>query len=121
VYSDRIYKFISKAIPKKDKTNKTFPEWKGVNSKIISLEYILNIKLELQILMQKKVGIVRNDIDLLNAKKQLENWKSKCYEMQNNHKINKDFYELKNMIDVSLLIVEQSLARKENRGGFVKI
>ncbi len=120
VYSDRIYTFISKAIPKKDKTNKTFPEWKVVNSEIISQEFTSSIKLELQILIQQKVGIVRNDIDLLNAKKQLENWKSKCYEMQNNHKINKEFYELKNMIEVSLLIVEQSINRKENRGGFVK-
>jgi L-aspartate oxidase len=41
--------------------------------------------------------------------------------MQKQHQITKDFYELKNMIAVGILIVDQSIARRENRGGFVKI
>jgi L-aspartate oxidase len=41
--------------------------------------------------------------------------------MQQTHQINKEFYELKNMITVALLIVEQSLQRNENKGGFVKL
>jgi len=41
--------------------------------------------------------------------------------IQEQQQITKDFYELKNMIDVGILIVDQSIARHENRGGFVKI
>ncbi len=120
VYSDNIYTYLANYSFVKNKSIPIFLEWKMTNSKIINPEYFLKIKLELQILMQKKVGIVRNDYDLLNAKTQLETWKKACHEIQKTHKINKDFYELENMIDVSLLIVEQSIMRKENRGGFVK-
>ena len=36
------------------------------------------------------------------------------------YKINKELYELRNMIEVALLIVRASIKRKENRGVFVK-
>ena len=35
--------------------------------------------------------------------------------------INSAFYELLNMITIGILIVQQSIERKENKGGFVKI
>jgi L-aspartate oxidase len=120
VYSDRIYTFLSNSMVKKDNTKPSFPEWILTNTEIISSEYTSKTRLKLQILMQQKAGIVRNDSDLELAKNQLENWKNECIELEKTKKINKDFYELKNMIEVSLLIVNQSLNRKENRGGFVK-
>ena len=120
VYSDNIYTYLANSSFVNNESSTFFPEWKVENSEIISPEYFSKIKLELQVLMQKKVGIVRNDYDLSKAKIQLETWKKACHEMQKTHKINKDFYEIENMIDVSLLIVKQSILRKENRGGFVK-
>jgi L-aspartate oxidase len=71
--------------------------------------------------MQNNVGIVRHEKDLLVAKSQLQSWKNEVVAMQKQHQITKDFYELKNMIAVGILIVDQSIARRENRGGFVKI
>ena len=120
VYSDNIYTYLANSSFANNESSTFFSEWKVENSEIISPEYFSKIKLELQVLMQKKVGIVRNDYDLSKAKIQLETWKKACHEMQKTHKINKDFYEIENMIDVSLLIVKQSILRKENRGGFVK-
>ena len=120
VYSDNIYTYLANSSFANNESSIFFPEWKVENFEIISPEYFSKIKLELQVLMQKKVGIVRNDYDLSKAKIQLETWKKACHEMQKTHKINKDFYEIENMIDVSLLIVKQSILRKENRGGFVK-
>ena len=120
VYSDRIYQYIAKASLKEASSNKDFPQWIRENTKAIPQEFTANTKLELQLLMQKKVGIVRNDSDLAKAKTQLERWKKESVALQTTHTINKEFYEVKNMIDVSLLIVEQSIIRKENRGGFVK-
>jgi len=120
VYADRIYNFLSHLEIDKNKTNPLFPEWNNKNTELIPSEYTLKIRYDLQLLMQQKVGIVRNDSDLIKAKNQLENWKKESLEIEKNKKINKDFYELKNMIDIALLIVNQSLSRKENRGGFVK-
>jgi L-aspartate oxidase len=37
------------------------------------------------------------------------------------HNVNAELYELQNMITIGLLIVQQSIDRKENRGGLVKI
>jgi L-aspartate oxidase len=71
--------------------------------------------------MQNNVGIVRHDKDLLVAKNQLQSWKNEVAAMQEQYQITKDFYEMKNMIAVGILIVDQSIARHENRGGFVKI
>jgi L-aspartate oxidase len=71
--------------------------------------------------MQKNAGIVRNDADLTFAQTQLKLWEQEMNLMQQSYKINKEFYELKNMITVALLIVEQSLQRNENKGGFIKL
>jgi L-aspartate oxidase len=120
VYSKKIYHFLANATFENNTPKIKIIEWETNKSEPISQEYISRIKSELQLLMQHKVGIVRNDYDLSEAKTQLEIWKKECEEMQRKHKIDKDFYELKNMIDVAILIVTQSIDRKENRGSFVK-
>jgi L-aspartate oxidase len=98
-----------------------FKTWKPIEECQIDTQYILNTKNALQHLMQNNVGIVRDEKDLLVAKNQLQSWKNEVAAMQKQHQITKDFYELKNMIAVGILIVDQSIARRENRGGFVKI
>lgn len=70
--------------------------------------------------MQKNVGIVRNNLDLELTKSQLILWKESIYSLKLNYKVTKEMYELENMIDVSILIVSQSLKRTENKGGFIK-
>ncbi len=120
VYSERIYNFLANATFENNSPKIKIVEWKTNKSKPISQEYISKIKPELLLLMQQKVSIVRNDYNLSHARTQLEIWKKECDEIQKRHIINKDFYELKNMIDVAILIVTQSMDRMENRGSFVK-
>lgn len=71
-------------------------------------------------MMQKNVGIVRNNLDLEITKNQLNLWKNTIDSLKLNHKVTKEIYELENMIDVSLLVVSHSLKRTENKGGFIK-
>jgi L-aspartate oxidase len=120
VYSERIVTFLANYIPKSHETFPKIKELKFNTKSKIRKDYYKNKKLELQLLMRQNAGIVRTNSDLLVAKKQLEHWGNECFEIEKKHQINKDFYELKNMIDVARLVVEQSIARNENRGGFVK-
>ena len=75
----------------------------------------------LQQLMQQNVGITRNDKDLVNSRMELHHWKVILGILEANFVLNTSFFELKNMIEVALLIVEQSIGRTDNRGGFVKV
>lgn len=120
VYAHNIYEFLIKSIPKNGVNGAEIMDWKLNEDCKIDPQYILKTKAALQHLMQNKVGIVRHDKDLLVAKSKLQSWKNEVAAMQEQHQINKDFYELKNMIDTGILIVDQSIARTENRGGFLK-
>ncbi len=120
VYADNIYQFLVDAPINNSETNLTISEWKSNCGSLINIDLLMKIKSELQLLMQRNAGIVRNDTDLLQAQMQLENWKNQIASLEKQHQINKEFYELKNMITIGILIVEESIQRKENRGGFVK-
>ena len=71
--------------------------------------------------MRQNAGIVRNDTDLLKAKQKLTLWKTEIEEKINKYQINADLCELQNLITIGTLIVQQSIDRDENCGGFVKI
>lgn len=71
--------------------------------------------------MLKYAGIVRNDTELLLAQKQLRKWTTQLNDIQRENRLSKEFYELINMTDVGLLIIEHSLMRTDNKGVFVKI
>jgi L-aspartate oxidase len=78
------------------------------------------IKSELQLLMRSHTGIVRNNHDLKKAKKPLKHWLKELQELEQNYQGNTAFYELKNLITIGILIVQHSMLREENRGGFFK-
>lgn len=119
VYSDRIYKYLEK-VSTTDSGTTYFPGKKKNNDKKLDQFYLSNIKNELQNTMRKNAGITRNDTDLENTKNKLDKWRLELLKLENQILVTKEFYELKNIITVSLLIVKQSMARKENRGGFIK-
>ena len=121
VFSNRIYNYLA-SLPLLERTkSKVFPKWKDCNSENVDQTIVIKMKTQLQCLMQKKVGIVRNDSDLIEAKKQIETWNAECISIQKKYRVTKEFYELRNMIEVALLIVRGSIERNENRGGFVKV
>lgn len=83
-------------------------------------EEIKTMRKLLQHLMRAHVGIIRNHSDLFLAQTQLETIKHTVNRLSKKSAPNVSLFELKNMIDVALLIVHQSIARNENKGGFYK-
>src|SRR5690606_23405439 len=120
VSSARIYRYLTETTTTSQKTAK-FLLHKNPKTQSISNEFILKRKSEVQAIMLKNVGIVRVDSELLFAKNQLSNWQKELKQIGERQDVTKDFYELKNCIDVGLLIVEHSLLRTQNKGAFLKI
>jgi L-aspartate oxidase len=121
VYSDKIYHYLADTSSEKNQFIGTVSDWKVTEKPEINPDYVARIKAELQLLMRQNAGIVRNDADLLKAKENLSHWKNEVEEKIQNYNVNAELYELQNMIAIGILIVQQSIDRKENRGGLVKI
>lgn len=75
-------------------------------------------KRALQNLMSEYAGIVRTTRGLYFALNQLTAWDAEMKTQKGQFILSTPWYELKNMITCARLIVEQSLAQKQNRGGF---
>ncbi len=121
VYSDKIYNYIASSSLLQTNLKRVIEDWKLTTKQSIDNNYVINRKAELQLLMRQNAGIVRNDQDLLKAQEKLNIWKKEIEEKINSHQINADLCELQNLITIGKLIVEQSIERKENCGGFVKL
>ncbi|MCI4444171.1 MAG: L-aspartate oxidase [Lentimicrobium sp.] len=121
VYSDKIFNYLAKTTFGKSQFEGKVTDWKLVPKPAINPDYVAKRKAELQLLMRQNAGIVRNDADLLKAKEILTLWKNEIEEKINTYQINADLCELQNLITIGTLIVQQSIERDENRGGFVKI
>lgn len=121
VYSDKIYHYLANSPSEKSSFTGTVSDWKLTENPEINPNYVGKRKAELQLLMRQNAGIVRNDTDLLRAKEKLTHWKNEIVEKIKTHNVNAELYELQNLITIGILIVQQSIDRDENRGGFVKI
>ena len=121
VYSDKIFNYLANTSFDKSQFEGKVSDWKLVPKPAINPDYVAKRKAELQLLMRQNAGIVRNDADLLKAKEKLSIWKNEIKEKINTYQINADLCELQNLITIGSLIVHQSIDRKENCGGFVKI
>ena len=121
VYSDKIYSYLANTSLEEKPSDSIVSEWKLVEKPEINLDEIDQLKNDLQLLMRQNAGIVRKDIDLLKAKEKLIQWQKELEEKSENHQMSTAVLELLNMITVGTLIVQQSIDRNENRGGFVKI
>ena len=121
VYSDKIYEYLATNSIKKNTFNGILTEWKNTDKPEIQFNYLVKIKKELQFLMRENAGIVRFESDLPKAKEQLSNWQNEIQEICNTHQISVALYELLNMITIGSLIVQHSIERKDNRGGFMKV
>ncbi len=121
VYSDKIYNYLANTSFEKSQFTGTVSDWKLVENRNVKEEYIDKTKAALQLLMRQNAGIVRKDADLFAAKKQLDLWENEIKEETKNHQVRANLWELYNLIIIAKLIVEQSIERTENRGGFVKI
>ncbi len=117
VYADRIFQYLCKHKP--SRTTKAIPEWNDVCTVLLKAPEILQQKTQqLQRLMRRYVGVVRNKSDLEKASAQLEVLYFEMEALYQRHKLNTALSELRNMVNVAHLIIQQSLKRKENRGGY---
>ena len=71
--------------------------------------------------MRDYVGIVRSNKRLKRAVKHLDLIHSEVEELYKEFKISTPLCELRNMVNVSHLIVQQSLKRNENKGGYFNV
>jgi len=98
------------------------PDWND-DGTVIPKEHILiqhNLK-QLQALMRDYVGIVRSNKRLKSAIKHLDLIYNEVEELYKESKVSTTLCELRNMINVSHLIITQSLDRTENKGGYFNI
>ncbi len=118
VYAHQIFTHLSTQ-PLQPLSEETIPPWNDEGMVISKENVLLSYALEqLQGIMRNYVGIVRNNRRLKKAKVHLELIYRDVEELYQQTKINTTLCELRNMVNVAHLIIEQSLARKENRGGF---
>ncbi|MBU2915729.1 MULTISPECIES: L-aspartate oxidase [Reichenbachiella] len=75
---------------------------------------------EVQAIMSNYVGIIRSTQRLDRANKRLKLLYDETEELYKKSKISPQLSELRNLITVSYLIIQQSLKRDENRGGFFR-
>lgn len=121
VYSDKIYHYLAEHSFAHQLSEVKVSDWILSQKPEINPEYVSKRKAELQLLMRQNAGIVRNDVDLLKAKEILIEWQKDIENEIKNHQVNAELYELRNLLTIGLLIVQMSIDRNENRGGFVKI
>ena len=103
-------------------TDLIIPDWNDEGTTITE-EHILiqhNLK-QLQALMRDYVGIVRSNKRLKRAIKHLDLIYNEVEDLYKESKITTSLCELRNMINVSHLIIRQSLDRKENKGVIIML
>ena len=120
VYAHNIFKYL--LVHENTVSNVSIPDWDDKGT-VIPEEHILiqhNLK-QLQALMRDYVGIVRSNKRLERAIKHLDLIYNEVEELYRESKITSSLCELRNMINVAHLIIQQSLERKENKGGYFNI
>ena len=75
---------------------------------------IAALKQELKTIMWDKVGILRNEGGLLEARKEIAQLMDSF--KRNRKCLNEDEYEYRNMLTAAILIIDSALSRKESRG-----
>ncbi len=117
VYAHNIYEYLCEHDPKMPEIEVS--GWFNETTRApIDLDLIRQDLNELQELMRDNAGIIRTNTDLLKALRHLTTMKKRVEELYNKAEISTPLCELRNMIAVAYLIIEQSLERKENRGVF---
>ncbi len=97
----------------------SFPEWNEEGMKVQEeLVLISYLRKQLQSMMSELVGIVRNNPRLEIAQQRINEIEKMVKEIYNFSIISPKLLELRNLVDVAQLIIQQSINQKENRGTF---
>ncbi|PIB33991.1 L-aspartate oxidase [Reichenbachiella sp. 5M10] len=97
------------------------PEWseKGTTHPK-ELILITHNRKEVQSIMSNYVGIIRSSERLNRAHKRLRLIHEETEELYRKTKVSPQLSELRSLVTIAYLIIEQSLKRDENRGGFYR-
>lgn len=87
-------------------------------SKEVNNAHIAQQRKELQQLMFQYAGIIRNNDGLQKGLEQVLTLKKDIEKKYTLHRPGQDICEIRNLLDVAQLIINQSINRKENKGGF---
>lgn len=92
-------------------------EYHGHNKQNIDEEILINHNWDIiRRVMWNYVGIVRNQSRLALAKQRIIEIKEEVETMINKYKISPNMLELRNILDVALLVIEASQKRKQSQG-----
>jgi L-aspartate oxidase len=120
VYAHNIFRYHSNY--PSESLNLEIPEWNDEGTSFPE-EHILikhNLK-QLQALMRDYVGIVRKNKRLITAIKHLDLIYNEVEDFYKESKITTSLCELRNMVNIAHLTINQSLDRKENKGGYYNL
>ncbi|WP_109832727.1 L-aspartate oxidase [Reichenbachiella versicolor] len=120
IFAHRSFVESSKLIEKEEELPQ-IPDWNEEGTtQPKELILITHSRREVQNIMNDYVGIVRSTERLNRAKRRLKLIYEETEEMYQRTKVSPQLMELRNLITIAYLIIQQSLARDENRGGFFK-
>jgi L-aspartate oxidase len=95
------------------------PEWNQQGLSFPDEMIVVNfLKKDLKNMMSDLVGIVRSDARLLLAEKKEEEIYKAMMELYNMSILTQQLGELRNLVNIAYLIIQQSKEQKENVGGF---
>lgn len=121
VFADRCFRDIIKNIDSFE-TKDNLPEWKTEGTTDPKEMVLINqSRKEVKQLMNSYIGIVRSDERLKRAEKRLKVIHEETEQLYKTTTLSPQLGELRNMINVSWLIIRQSMEQKENRGTFYNI
>ncbi len=121
VYSHRAAEKTLEALPnsKNEEMIKKIPHWNQEGMKLPEEMVLIHyIKKELRALMMDLVGIVRTNQRLELASRKVEDLFKSVKELYDISILTPQLAELRNIVSVAYLIIEQSKAQKENKGAF---
>ena len=95
------------------------PEWNDEGMKVMEEKVLITyLRKQLQEMMSDLVGIVRSNERLKLAQKKQREIFDAVTELYNYSVISPELSELRNLVNVSYLIIKNSLEMKENKGAF---
>ena len=98
---------------------KSVPEWNQEGMKILDeMVMVSYFRKQLQEMMSDLVGIVRSNTRLQIAKKKQREIYEAVTALYNNSILSPQLSELRNLVNVSYLIIKHSIEMKENKGAF---
>ncbi|HEY4324539.1 MAG TPA: FAD-binding protein, partial [Mucilaginibacter sp.] len=111
IYRDAIEKFNTNVIPE------NIPDWNEHGVQLSNEDILVthNVR-EMQKLMSDYVGIVRSDFRLDRAMRRLHLLYVETEEFYKKTKLSVKLCELRNLIQVSYIVVKSAMLRKESRG-----